>query len=86
MHLASPFIPDLAGDTHANLTCWGPLHNSRHSGESRRFSGLNVHPEERGNGYAPAFLPDSQQFDELCKGHAKEEVCRRNCKVEASRG
>ena len=30
----------------------GPLHNPRHSGESRRFSGWNIHPERRATGYA----------------------------------
>ena len=28
------------------------VHNHRHSGESRRFSGRNVHPEGPGNGDA----------------------------------
>ena len=30
----------------------GAVHNVRHSGESRRFSGRNVHPEGPGNGDA----------------------------------
>ena len=31
--------------------------NPRHSGESRRFSGRNVHPEGKGNGEPPANWP-----------------------------
>ena len=44
-----------------------PLHNLRHSGESRPFTGRNVHPEGRCNGDAQAFRLDSQRSDELYK-------------------
>ena len=44
------------------------MHNLRRSGESRPFTGRNVHREGLCNGEAQAFRPDSQRFDEFWDG------------------
>ena len=61
-------IPRAAVQGNIPSTSMRPLHNLRHSGESRPFTGRNVHPEGRCNGDPQAFRPASQRFDELCKG------------------
>ena len=45
----------------------GAVHNHRHSGESRRFSGRNVHPEGRCKGGSCGISPPCHRSQWLCK-------------------